>query len=64
MICLADMCPFDSQAVGEDWEGWSRWCAIFTREEWEVIGHVRDAARYYEIGAGSVSDSSGSTSNS
>ncbi len=40
---------------GEDWEGWSRWCGVYTREEWEIIGHVRDAARYYETGEGSVS---------
>lgn len=54
VLCLADMCPFDSQAEGEDWVAWSRWCGIFDREEWDIIGHVRDAKRYYEVGQGSV----------
>jgi hypothetical protein len=55
LICLADMCAFDSQAVGEDWEAWSRWCGIFDRDEWAIIGHYRDAKRFYDVGEGSVS---------
>jgi hypothetical protein len=54
--CLADMCDFDSQAEGDDWKGWSRWCGIFTREEREVLGHWRDAQRYFWVGEGSVSN--------
>jgi hypothetical protein len=49
------MCDFDSQAEGDDWEGWSRWCGIFTRDEWEVLGHWRDTQRYFWVGEGSVS---------
>lgn len=54
LICLGDMCAFDSQREGEDWEGWSRWCGIFTRQEWDVLGYMRDVERYYEVGQGSV----------
>ena len=54
VICLGDMCTYDSQAEGEDWEGWSRWCGIFNEKEWEVLGYIRDAQRYYEVGEGSV----------
>ena len=49
------MCAYDSQAEGEDWEGWSRWCGLFNKQEWEVLGYIRDVARYYEVGEGSVS---------
>jgi hypothetical protein len=55
LICLADLCPYDSQVAGEDWEAWSRWCGIFTRAEWDVLGYRKDARRYYEAGEGSVS---------
>ena len=55
IIYLADMCAYDSQAMGEDWEAWSRWCGIFIRQEWEGLGHIKDAKRYYEVGEGSVS---------
>ena len=54
-MSLADMCPFDSQVGGDDWEAWSRWCDVFTRDEWEIIGHLKDARRYYDVGAASVS---------
>lgn len=56
LVCLADMCPFDAQAEGDDWEAWSRWCGLFTRDEWEVIGHLKDARRYYDVGEESVSN--------
>jgi len=62
LICLADMCAFDSQAGGEDWEAWSRWCGIFDRDEWAVIGHYRDTKRFYDVGEGSVSSTSSSES--
>jgi hypothetical protein len=50
------MCAYDSQAAGENWQGWSRWCGVFSRAEWEIIGYLRDVQRYYEVGQGSVSD--------
>ncbi|KAK1926180.1 histidine phosphatase superfamily [Papiliotrema laurentii] len=53
LTCLADLCPYDSQVAGEDWEAWSRWCGIFTRAEWDVLGYRKDARRYYEAGEGS-----------
>ena len=28
---------------------------MFTRDEWEIIGHLKDARRYYDVGAASVS---------
>jgi hypothetical protein len=56
VVCLADMCPYDSQARGENTESWSRWCGIFTRDEWELLGHLKDAKRYYSVGQGSVSN--------
>jgi hypothetical protein len=51
------MCAYDSQAAGENWQGWSRWCGVFSRAEWDIIGYLRDVQRYYEIGQGSVSGS-------
>ena len=52
---LADMCAFDAQAKGTEWEGWSEWCGIFRAKEWEVLGYLRDAERYYHVGGGGVS---------
>ncbi|ORX34649.1 histidine phosphatase superfamily [Kockovaella imperatae] len=49
--CLADMCPYDSQR-SETWAAWSRWCRVFTREEWEAIGYLKDVDRYYGVGPG------------
>ena len=54
-MSLADMCAYDSQAEGEDWDGWSPWCGLLGREEWEIVGHVKDADRFYGAGEGSVS---------
>ncbi|ORY34332.1 histidine phosphatase superfamily [Naematelia encephala] len=54
LLCLADMCPYDSQRVDEDWTGWSKWCGIFDRAEWEILGHAKDVKRYYEVGEGSL----------
>ncbi|GFZ50736.1 hypothetical protein JCM24511_08494 [Saitozyma sp. JCM 24511] len=54
IICLGDMCAYDSQAAGENWQGWSRWCGVFSRAEWEIIGYLRDVQRYYEVGQGSA----------
>ncbi|EIW73298.1 hypothetical protein TREMEDRAFT_67315 [Tremella mesenterica DSM 1558] len=51
--CLADMCAYDSQISGVDWKGWSKWCGMFTREEWEILGYRRDVGRYYGVGQGS-----------
>ena len=55
LVCLSDMCPFDSQVKGDDWEAWSRWCRLFTREDLEIIGHLKDARRFYDVGSASVS---------
>lgn len=52
---LADMCAFDAQAKGTEWKGWSEWCGIFRAKEWEVLGYLRDAERYYHVGGGGVS---------
>lgn len=52
---LADLCGFDSQASGESWKGWSHWCRLLRRDEWEVAGYVADVARWYRVGEGSVS---------
>ena len=57
LVCLGDMCPYDSHASDENWSGsesWSKWCGIFTRDEWEILGYRRDVERYYEVGQGSV----------
>lgn len=57
LVCLGDMCPYDSHASSEDWTGsgaWSKWCGIFTRDEWEILGYRRDVERYYEVGQGST----------
>ncbi|WVN90924.1 uncharacterized protein L203_106169 [Cryptococcus depauperatus CBS 7841] len=53
LVCLADMCAFDSQARGTNWKGWSKWCSIFTQDEWEILGHGKDIKRFYEVGQGS-----------
>ncbi|KAL7420830.1 hypothetical protein Q5752_004783 [Cryptotrichosporon argae] len=50
---LAEMCAYDSQVAGDEWAGWSRWCGVFTADEWEGIGYVRDAMRWYGVGEGS-----------
>ncbi|WWD05867.1 hypothetical protein V865_003951 [Kwoniella europaea PYCC6329] len=50
LVCLADMCGYDSQSRGTDWEGWSKWCGIFTKEEWEIFGHGKDLKRWYDLG--------------
>ena len=52
---LADMCGFDSQTRGTEWKGWSDWCGIFSSKEWEALGYLRDAERFYHVGGGSVS---------
>ncbi|WVQ80361.1 hypothetical protein IAT38_002466 [Cryptococcus sp. DSM 104549] len=53
LVCLADMCGYDSQAHRVDWGGWSKWCGVFSLEEWEVLGYGKDLKRYYEVGEGS-----------
>lgn len=53
VACLADMCGYDSQSRGLEWKGWSKWCRLFTKVEWEVLGHGKDLKRYYEVGQGS-----------
>ncbi|WRT63672.1 uncharacterized protein IL334_000595 [Kwoniella shivajii] len=50
LVCLGDMCGYDSQSKGEDWTGWSKWCGIFTKNEWEIIGHGKDLKRWYDLG--------------
>jgi hypothetical protein len=55
IIHIAEVCAYDSQSIGEEWLGWSRWCGMFDREEWEVIGYAKEVLRYYEVGEGSVS---------
>ena len=55
LVCLADMCPYDSQASPE-WKGWSEWCAVFEDKEWELLGYIKDLRRYYAVGQGSVSE--------
>ena len=52
IACLAPMCAYDSQRT-EDWEAWSRWCSVFTPDEWEILGHIRDVEKYYSVGKGS-----------
>lgn len=52
---LADLCGFDSQAGGVEWKGWSEWCGIFREKEWDVLGYVRDAKRFWHVGGGGVS---------
>nr|XP_031863612.1 uncharacterized protein CI109_000864 [Kwoniella shandongensis]KAA5530684.1 hypothetical protein CI109_000864 [Kwoniella shandongensis] len=54
LICLADMCGYDSQAKGTEWIEWSKWCGIFGSEEWEILGYGKDLKRYYEVGEGST----------
>ncbi|WVR03471.1 hypothetical protein IAU60_000462 [Kwoniella sp. DSM 27419] len=53
LLCLADMCGYDSQALGVDWKGWSKWCGVFNAREWEILGHGKDLSRYYDVGQGS-----------
>ncbi|OWZ53870.1 phytase [Cryptococcus neoformans c45] len=53
VACLADMCGYDSQSRGTEWKRWSKWCGLFTKDEWEVLGHGKDLKRYYEVGQGS-----------
>ncbi|WVQ93834.1 hypothetical protein IAU59_000912 [Kwoniella sp. CBS 9459] len=52
LLCLADMCGYDSQASGQDWNGWSKWCGVFTPQEWEVLGYGKDLSRWYDVGQG------------
>ncbi|ODN97157.1 hypothetical protein I350_08137 [Cryptococcus amylolentus CBS 6273] len=53
LVCLADMCGYDSQVRGLSWDGWSKWCAVFDQDEWEVMGYMKDVKRFYEVGQGS-----------
>ncbi|WWC85773.1 uncharacterized protein L201_000639 [Kwoniella dendrophila CBS 6074] len=50
LVCLADMCGYDSQSKGTDWNNWSKWCGIFSKEEWEIFGHAKDLKRWYDLG--------------
>ncbi|OCF36112.1 hypothetical protein I316_01984 [Kwoniella heveanensis BCC8398] len=52
LLCLADMCGYDSQASGQDWNGWSKWCGVFTPQEWEILGYGKDLSRWYDVGQG------------
>ncbi|WVQ76289.1 hypothetical protein IAR50_005954 [Cryptococcus sp. DSM 104548] len=53
LVCLADMCAYDSLARGLSWGGWSKWCAVFEQNEWELMGYMKDVKRFYEVGQGS-----------
>ncbi|WWC58080.1 uncharacterized protein I303_100615 [Kwoniella dejecticola CBS 10117] len=53
LVCLADMCGYDSQSRGVDWQEWSKWCGIFTKAEWEIFGHAKDLKRWYDLGENS-----------
>jgi len=52
---IASMCGFDTTASGgtdpRDW-GWSKWCRLLTRDEWDVAGYVADVERWYRVGDG------------
>lgn len=56
---LAELCAFDSQAYGTDFSSWSDWCRLFDRDEWDVLGYAKEVGRWYQVGQGSVSSSSG-----
>ncbi|KAK4686161.1 hypothetical protein P7C73_g3973, partial [Tremellales sp. Uapishka_1] len=53
VIQLGEMCAFDSQ-TSEEWEGWSRWCSMFSGGEWETFGYIKEVQRWFECGAGST----------
>ncbi|KAL1404998.1 hypothetical protein Q8F55_008616 [Vanrija albida] len=48
---IADMCGYDTTAR-ETWSGWSRWCKVLSRDEWEIVGYGADVERWYRVGEG------------
>lgn len=54
VIHVGHMCGYDSAAAPRE-SGWSKWCNVLSRDEWEAVGHIADAERWYAVGEGSVS---------
>lgn len=53
ILAIASMCGFDTSVqASEDRSGWSRWCRVLSRDEWEVVGYVWDVERWYRVGEG------------
>lgn len=61
IVHIGHMCGYDS-AASHRWSGWSHWCNMLNRAEWEAVGHIADAERWYSVGEGSVSLDYGSRS--
>jgi hypothetical protein len=52
VVRIASMCGFDTTLRADT--GWSKWCRVLSRDEWEAAGYLADMARWYRVGEGSA----------